>query len=266
MKEHQVSEIIVDNFQKNEFKTDVTSQLISLFKKGYNITGSDNYIESISFCVPESQLDEHFYNHINFSKSHQNRIYLYFHRVFDIVSSLIGISFLILILPFILIGNILLNRGPLFYLQERVGIGGELFKIVKFRTMVKNAETDKAIWAVKNDDRVTKFGKFLRRSRIDEIPQFFNVLKGEMSVIGPRPERPEFVNELSTDYPFFTIRNTIKPGLTGWAQVEYPYASSKEEQYVKLRYDLYYIKERNLLLDFKILIKTISTVLFFRGT
>ena len=266
VKEYQGSEIIVDNFQKREFKTDITSQLISLFKNGYNIIGSDNYIESISLRIPESQLNEHFYNHINFSKSHQNRIYLSFHRLFDVFSSIIGISFLVLIIPFILIGNLFFNKGSLFFLQERVGVGGELFKIIKLRTMVKNAETDKAIWAVKNDERVTKFGKFLRRARIDEIPQFINILKGEMSVIGPRPERPEFVNELSVDYPFFTIRNTIKPGLTGWAQVEYPYASSKEEQYVKLRYDLYYIKERNLLLDLKIIIKTISTVLFFRGT
>ena len=266
VKEHQVSEMIVDNFHKEDFQNDITSQLISLFKKGYHITGLDNYTESISFSVPESQLNERFYNHINFSKSHQNRIYLLFHRLFDVISSLIGICFLFIIIPFILIGNLFFNKGPLFYLQERVGIGGELFKIIKLRTMVKNAETNKAIWAVKDDARITKFGKFLRRSRIDEIPQFINVLKGEMSVIGPRPERPEFVKELSADYPFFTIRNTIKPGLTGWAQVEYPYASTKEEQYIKLRYDLYYIKERNLLLDFKIIIKTISTILFFRGT
>lgn len=266
VEEYQVSEIIVDNFQKNEFKTDVTAQLISLFKKGYNIIGSDNYAESISFRIPESQLNERFYNHISFSKSHQNRIYLSFHRLFDIISSIVGICFFIFIIPLILIGNLFLNKGPLFYLQERVGIGGKLFRIIKLRTMVKNAETDEAIWAVKNDIRITKFGKFLRRTRLDEMPQFINILKGEMSIIGPRPERPEFVNELSIDYPFFTIRNTIKPGLTGWAQVEYPYASSKEEQYVKLQYDLYYIKERNLLLDFKIIIKTISTVLFFRGT
>ena len=132
--------------------------------------------------------------------------------------------------------------------------------------MVENAEISGAVWAQKNDARITKFGKFLRRTRLDEVPQFINILKGDMSIIGPRPERTEFVAELSENYPFYTIRNVIKPGLTGWAQVEYPYASTKEEQYTKLRYDLYYIKERNLLLDFKIIIKTISTVLFYKGT
>ena len=132
--------------------------------------------------------------------------------------------------------------------------------------MVENAEISGAVWAQKNDARITKFGKFLRRTRLDEVPQFINILKGDMSIIGPRPERTEFVAELSENYPFYTIRNVIKPGLTGWAQVEYPYASTKEEQYTKLRYDLYYIKERNLLLDFKIIIKTISTVIFYRGT
>ena len=132
--------------------------------------------------------------------------------------------------------------------------------------MIKNAENGEAVWAVKDDARVTKFGKFLRRTRLDEVPQFINIFKGDMSIIGPRPERPEFVEELSENFPFYTIRNVIKPGLTGWAQVEYPYASTKQEQYIKLRYDLYYIKERSLLMDFKIIIKTVSTVLFFRGT
>jgi lipopolysaccharide/colanic/teichoic acid biosynthesis glycosyltransferase len=169
-------------------------------------------------------------------------------------------------IPLVFLANLFFNKGPLFYLQKRVGKGGNLFNILKFRTMVPNAETNGAEWAKKNDIRITKFGKFLRSTRLDEVPQFINILKGEMSIIGPRPERPEFVKELSENYPFYTIRNVIKPGLTGWAQVEYPYASSKEEQYIKLRYDLYYIKERNLLLDFKIIIKTISTILFYRGT
>ena len=263
---NKISEIVIDNFHKNEFINKFTPQLISLFKKGTVITNSEKFMESISKRIPEAHLNENFYNHLNFSKSHQNRIYLIFHRLFDIVSSLLGCCFLILTIPFILIGNLFFNRGSLFYLQKRVGKGGALFNIIKFRTMVPNAEVNGAAWATKNDARITKFGKFLRSTRLDEVPQFVNILKGEMSVIGPRPERPEFVTELSENYPFYTIRNVIKPGLTGWAQVEYPYASSKEEQYIKLRYDLYYIKERNLLLDFKIIIKTISTVLFYRGT
>ena len=262
----QIKEIVVEDFHKTEFINQFTPQLISLFKSGAVITSSEKFMESITKRIPETHLNENFYNHLNFSKSQQNRIYLIFHRVFDIVASILGSCFLIFSIPFIFLGNLFFNKGPLFYLQERVGRGGELFNIIKFRTMVPNAEKNGAEWATKNDKRITKFGKFLRSTRLDEVPQFINIFKGEMSIIGPRPERPEFVTELSENYPFYTIRNVIKPGLTGWAQVEYPYASSKEEQYIKLRYDLYYIKERNLLLDFKIIIKTISTILFYRGT
>ena len=117
----------------------------------------------------------------------------------------------------------------------------------------------------KNDARITSFGKFLRNTRLDEFPQFINILRGEMSLIGPRPERPMFVADLEEKIPFYAIRHVVRPGLTGWAQVNYPYANTIEEQETKLRYDLYYIKERNSFLDFKILIKTISTVLFFKG-
>ncbi len=132
--------------------------------------------------------------------------------------------------------------------------------------MVANAEENGAEWAQKNDSRVTAFGRMMRKARLDEIPQFVNVLKGDMSLIGPRPERPEFVKMLEKELPFYAIRHVVKPGLTGWAQVMYPYARSVNDQHKKLMYDLYYIKERNLLMDLKIVIKTISTILFFRGT
>ena len=131
--------------------------------------------------------------------------------------------------------------------------------------MIVNAEKDGAAWAQKGDKRITKFGKFLRMSRIDEIPQFFNVLKGEMSVIGPRPERPVFVKELSKEIPFYETRHIVKPGLTGWAQVMGSYTSSEEGALEKLQYDLYYIKHRNLFIDLSIILKTISTVINFRG-
>lgn len=172
---------------------------------------------------------------------------------------------MLFLIPFVFIGNLIWSRGSLFYKQERVGAKGELFKIIKFRSMVTKAEQNGAQWAVKNDARITPFGKFLRKMRIDEIPQFWNILKGEMSMIGPRPERPEFVKELEQQIPLYAIRHVIKPGLTGWAQVMYPYAATIEEQKKKLRYDLYYIKKRSLFLDFKIVIKTINTVLYFKG-
>lgn len=131
--------------------------------------------------------------------------------------------------------------------------------------MVKDAESQGVKWADKNDLRVTPFGKLLRITRVDELPQFINVLKGEMSVIGPRPERPEFVKELMKSIPFYETRLIIKPGLTGWAQVNAKYANSKNDTIEKLQYDLYYIKERSLFLDFRIIVKTISTIIFLRG-
>src|SRR5690606_26460505 len=200
-----------------------------------------------------------------FSRSNQNKLYLFFNRVIDILFSVVGLVFGILILPFVLIGNLFGNRGPLLYKQERVGKNGKIFKIVKLRSMIVNAETNGAEWARVDDVRITKFGKFLRRSRIDEIPQFFNVLKGEMSMIGPRPERKFFVDELSRTIPFYETRHIVKPGLTGWAQVKTRYGGSVDESLVKLQYDLFYIKHRSIFLDLNIMVKTMSTVLYYRG-
>jgi lipopolysaccharide/colanic/teichoic acid biosynthesis glycosyltransferase len=175
------------------------------------------------------------------------------------------LGFGLILVPFVFLGNLLANRGPLFYTQERIGKNGNAFQIIKLRTMVKNAEKDGMKWAQKNDTRVTKFGKFLRKTRIDEIPQFINVLKGEMSLIGPRPERPFFVQELSQIIPFYETRHIVKPGLTGWAQVNSRYGSTIDDSLIKLQYDLFYIKHRSFFLDINIIVKTLSTIIFFRG-
>jgi lipopolysaccharide/colanic/teichoic acid biosynthesis glycosyltransferase len=182
-----------------------------------------------------------------------------------VLVSVVGLFFGMLLIPFIALGNMLGNKGKLFYTQDRVGKNGAIFKILKFRTMVKNAESNGAVFSTLHDSRVTYFGKFLRKTRIDEIPQFVNILKGEMAVIGPRPERPFFVKEIAEIMPFYETRHVIKPGLTGWAQVNYSYGESLEDSLIKLQYDLYYIKHRSIFLDINIAIKTISTVLFYRG-
>jgi lipopolysaccharide/colanic/teichoic acid biosynthesis glycosyltransferase len=183
----------------------------------------------------------------------------------ETIFSIIGIAIGLLLIPFIVLGNALGNRGKLFYTQERVGKNGKIFQILKFRSMIKNAEKDGAVFSISSDTRVTPFGKFLRKARIDEIPQFVNILKGEMSVIGPRPERPFFVEEIAEIMPFYETRHVIKPGLTGWAQVNYSYGESIEDSLIKLQYDLYYIKHRSIFLDLNITIKTFSTILFYRG-
>ncbi len=266
IKEEGINEIVISSINRKFITPELNNQLILLFEKGMMIRSADNFIEEETHHISETKLTTDFYNHFTFSKSHQNNLYLAFGRFLDILFSLIGIVVFILLIPFVFVGNLIANKGKLLYTQSRVGKKGKNFKIIKFRTMVVNAEENGAEWAQKNDSRVTAFGRILRKARLDEIPQFINVLKGEMSLIGPRPERPEFVALLEKELPFYAIRHVVKPGLTGWAQVMYPYAHSVDDQHKKLMYDLYYIKERNLLMDLKIVIKTISTILFFRGT
>lgn len=266
IEENKAPDVIIStNILDKNLENKVNKHILNLYEKGFVIKTCDDFYEDLTSRIPESYLNYNFYKKVNFSKNNNNNLYLFFIRFINIIISIIGILTFILFVPFILIGNLIGNRGQLFYTQERVGKKGKCFNIMKLRSMVKNAETDGAVWAIKNDARITAFGKFLRNTRLDEFPQFFNILKGEMSLIGPRPERPEFVKQLEEQIPLYGIRNSIRPGLTGWAQVNYPYASTLEEQRTKLRYDLYYIKERSLFLDFKIIIKTITTILFFRG-
>jgi sugar transferase (PEP-CTERM system associated) len=155
------------------------------------------------------------------------------------------------------------SRGPIFYRQERLGKNGRVFNVIKFRSMKTDAEADgKPVWAASNDERTTFVGRFIRKVRIDEIPQFWNILKGEMSFVGPRPERPHFVEQLAREIPFYEHRHLVAPGLTGWAQIKYPYGASVDDARQKLQYDLYYIKNQSLALDLVIVFDTIKTVLF----
>ena len=162
---------------------------------------------------------------------------------------------------------IVLESGfPIFYRQERVGLHGRLFNVVKFRSMRNDAEKDgKPRWAVAKDDRVTRIGRIIRKTRIDELPQLFSVLSGDMSLVGPRPERPYFVDQLTKQIPFYAVRHSVKPGVTGWAQVRYHYGASVDDAAQKLQYDLYYVKNHTLLLDLVILFETVEVVLTARG-
>ncbi|MDI9245594.1 TIGR03013 family XrtA/PEP-CTERM system glycosyltransferase [Marinobacter sp. CHS3-4] len=157
-------------------------------------------------------------------------------------------------------------KSPVFYSQERVGLNGKVFNVHKFRSMITDAEKDGAVWATKNDARVTRVGAFIRKVRIDELPQIFNVLNGSMAFVGPRPERPYFVEQLSEKIPFYSERHRVKPGLTGWAQLCFAYADNEEDTREKLRYDLYYIKNQSLLLDLLVIIQTVEVVLFKKGS
>ncbi len=176
---------------------------------------------------------------------------------------------LVLSLPIAILAAIAVkldSRGPIFYKQERIGRNGRLFNVIKFRSMKIDAEADGTpIWAAPDDERTTRVGSIIRKLRIDEIPQFWNIIKGEMNFVGPRPERPHFVRQLAKEIPFYEHRHLVAPGLTGWAQIKYPYGASVADAIQKLQYDLYYIKNQSLVLDMMIVFETVKTVLFSKG-
>ena len=187
-------------------------------------------------------------------------------RVFDIVCATLLI---LLSLPVMLVAAVLIlieSGSPIFYFQERVGLNGRLFNVVKFRSMRTDAEKDgKPRWASATDDRVTRVGRVIRKLRIDELPQLVSVLGGDMSLVGPRPERPFFVDKLTQEMPYYAVRQSVKPGLTGWAQVRYHYGASIEDSAEKLQYDLYYVKNHSLFLDIVVLFETVGVVLLGKG-
>jgi exopolysaccharide biosynthesis polyprenyl glycosylphosphotransferase len=188
-------------------------------------------------------------------------------RVFDILAAF---GLLFVLWPVMLLTAIAIRlfdgiRRPALYRQTRVGLNGTVFEVIKFRTMPENAENAGAVWADYKDKRETRLGRILRSTRIDELPQLFNVLRGEMSMVGPRPERPVFVEQLDTHLPYYSQRHQIKPGITGWAQLCYPYGASVEDAKEKLQYDLYYVKNHSILLDMIILLKTVEVVLVGEG-
>ena len=187
-------------------------------------------------------------------------------RVLDLTLAVVGLC---LSLPITLLTALLIKAespGPVFYRQERVGERGKVFPIIKFRSMRQDAEKNGAVWARENDSRVTRVGGFIRKVRIDEIPQMWNVIRGQMSFVGPRPERPVFVEQLVEKLPYYSLRHAAKPGITGWAQVCYPYGASEEDALRKLEYDLYYIKHQSIFLDLLVIFRTAKTVLFRKGS
>jgi exopolysaccharide biosynthesis polyprenyl glycosylphosphotransferase len=185
----------------------------------------------------------------------------------DLSISLLALPWILLVFPLIAVAIKLNSSGPVFYRQVRSGLGGNTFQILKFRTMYIDAEKDgKARWAAKDDPRITQVGRFLRKLRLDELPQIINILQGDMSLIGPRPERPEFVAQLEKEIPHYCTRLLVPPGLTGWAQVKYSYGNSVEDALIKLQYDVYYVRHWSVWMDIYILFQTVGVVLRAKGT
>ena len=260
-REHDIEQIILA--MNDRRKKTPTKELLTCKLEGITVRQGVSFYEEITGKFPVEQIDP---SGIFFSDGFTLRRWTNaMKRALDIFLAILGI---IITLPVTIISSIIIkleSPGPVFYLQERVGKRGQTFKVIKLRSMCQDAEKDGAVWALKNDKRVTRFGRLIRRVRIDEIPQMLNVLKGEMSFVGPRPERPVFVDELSEKIPYYAIRHYVKPGITGWAQVCYPYGASVEDSLRKLEYDLYYMKNISILMDLMIIFKTIKTVLSGTG-
>ena len=248
----------------HEKHADLIKALINCSWKGVDIIDMPAIYEQLTGKIPFKHINNMWMLHIAIGKPK-----LYSRLIKPILEAISALILFILLIPVMVVIAIVIkcdSRGRIFYTQERVGKDGRKFTIMKFRTMVENAESlTGAVYAADNDPRITKIGRFLRKWRLDEIPQLVNVIKGDMGLIGPRPEREIFIREFEEKIPFYTQRLLVRPGLTGWAQVKFPYASSIEQTEEKLQYDLYYIKNMSFILDFVVFLKTIRVVLFGKG-
>ncbi len=262
--EHHIDEIIVaSDERRNNIPVD---ELFACKIRGIEITEILDFIEqetgqiAVNLIYPSWVIYSNGFASVNHLRNHLDWLF----------NAIMAVVLFILTWPVMLITIILMKfdeglRAPIFYLQERVGVDGEPFDIIKFRSMRLDAEKCGAQMASKNDPRITKIGNFLRKYRIDELPQMYNVIRGDMGFVGPRPERPEFVQSLIKNIPYYNERHNVKPGLTGWAQLKYPYGATEEDSFEKLKYDLYYIKYRSFLLDLLILVRTVEIVFFGKG-
>lgn len=264
--DHRIDEIIMAITHVHTIRGELFNAVLDCREMGIPITSMTTVYERLTGRVAI----DHASQNIELAAGEEDnpffRLNAFGKRIIDFTGGLVGTLALSLIVPIVVIGNKLASPGPLFFKQQRVGKGGKLYDVIKFRSMIPDAEKGRgAIWAEKNDDRITTFGHWLRQSHLDELPQVLNVLRGEMSLVGPRPERPEFVKTLDQQIPFYRVRHATRPGITGWAQIHQDYGDSIEGAKEKLEYDLYYIKRANLLLDIRILLRTIAKVIGLRG-
>lgn len=249
-----------------QMNTQMFQALITAEEQGITVATMPIIYEEVLGRVPIFLLQSDWILRSFFDQIHASDFFEFVKRLIDIIGGIIGVGIFLLLLPLITLAIFLDSGFPIFYLQTRLGKNGREYKIIKFRTMYQDAEQDgQARLATENDGRITRVGRFLRKSHLDELPQFINVLRGDMSLVGPRAERPELVDELQKHIPFYRARLLVKPGLTGWAQINYGYASTVKDTGVKLEYDLYYIKHRSIMLDLTILLRTVGTVVGFRG-
>ena len=260
-----VHEIVVSRHGGTE-NDNVYRALVECQANGIRVSSMAEVYRKLSRQIPIDFVDSQWVLSAMQDRVLFTRMQLGIKRAFDIVGALVAMPFILLILPIVALAIKLDSPGSVFYCQERTGRGGRKFLIVKFRTMTRNAEVDgQAVWAAANDQRITRVGKWLRKTRIDELPQFINVLWGEMSLVGPRPEREQFELELDQKLPHYFIRRLVKPGITGWAQVHYGYGNSVEDSRRKLQYDAYYVRHWSIVMDLYVLLRTVGVVFLGKG-
>lgn len=260
----QVSELIVTSTR--ELSGETFQGVMDAYEMGVSIVPMPLLYERITGQVPVEHVSNNWAVVLPIDGASLFNPYPFIKRLMDIFASLIGMIVFIILLPFLALIIRLDSPGSIFYSQERTGLNGRVFRIYKFRSMRSDAEAKTgAVFSQKGDPRVTRVGRFMRKTRLDEIPQIINILRGDMSIVGPRPERPEHIKRLTQKIPFYRTRLTIRPGLTGWAQVRYNYGSTDEDALIKLQYDLYYIRHQSLILDMNIMVRTVGKVLKMSG-
>ena len=263
----RINELIIAITNTQEISDDMLNALLQCRELGFRVVTMAAIYERMTGRVAIDFVGRDLQMVLPMEDRAGERAFKFAKRGIDVLVSLTGLFVMSIFLVPIAVVNQLTSPGPLFYTQRRIGQGGKVFKMYKFRSMRPDAEQSTgAVWAHKGDNRITPVGRFTRKTRLDEMPQFINVLKGDMSVVGPRPERPEFVNALSLLVPFYRARHAIKPGITGWAQIKYGYGGTHQEARVKLEHDLYYVKHASILLDTYILLQTLPVMLLGRGT
>ena len=254
-----------DNAALQMIEENMIDKLLNYMVSGLVIHDASEFYESVEGRIDSTLINKKWMLETSGFGILHNRIQQNIKRILDI--SISSILLIVMFIPMILCGLIIMidSKGPIFFKQKRVGLGNKVFKIIKFRTMKLHDKNDYSLYASDEDGRITKFGKFMRKTRMDELPQLICIFRGEMSFIGPRPEWIELVKEYSVKIPNYNLRHLIKPGITGWAQVNYPYGENLDDTIKKLEYDLYYMKHQTFLLDILIVMKTIRTVLFGQG-
>lgn len=260
----QVHELVVA--VEGPLNYEMFQTLIECQAWGVKVSNMADLYEKLNYRIPVEHIDPAWALHVIQDRPVFDRVQLALKRLFDLMLAGVGLLGLLFLFPFIALAIRLTSPGPIFYRQTRCGQAGKPFKILKFRTMSADAERDgKARWATRGDQRITPIGRFMRKTRIDELPQLINVLRGEMSFVGPRPERPEFVAQLQREVPFYYTRLMVKPGITGWAQIHYDYGNTVEDALIKLQYDFYYLRYWSIQLDLYTIFQTFKVVFQFKG-